>query len=106
LDDQAVPAASGRLSPIRHRPGSRGARPTKPQGEVAASHLGEGRSHMVDQVEIEHFGVEVHGGVDIVDQVSDDCHAKLPGRVVPAMRTGAAYTTRMVLAKYPESIPG
>ena len=64
------PPGAGRAA-VGHRPSGRARRPAEQQAQVAADDVGERRRGVRAQREAEVGGVEVDGGLDVVDHVAD-----------------------------------
>ena len=71
----AVPAARDRSPTVGHRPARGAGRPGQQQAQVAAGDVGERGQVRGAQGETEVGGVEVEGGLHVVDQVADVDHA-------------------------------
>src|SRR6266540_3667612 len=70
----AVPAAWAGFAPVGHRAPGRAGRPTEQQPQVPPNDIDEGRCRIGEHGEPEMGGVELDGGIDVVDHVADADH--------------------------------
>jgi hypothetical protein len=72
--DEPIPSAWFWSTPIGHGSGSRTLGPTEPKGKVFLRDIGEGRPHLLVQLETQLLRIETNGTVNVIDQIPDFGH--------------------------------
>src|SRR5439155_11745378 len=78
LHHEAIPSPGDGLPSIRHRPRGGALRSAQPERGVAETDHRERLPPPLDQAEAELLRIELHGAIDIVDQIADDGHVRTP----------------------------